>query len=289
MNATSSNYGRDHTVRLMAPHLTHAGVHDHGFNNVSTYGSLLRLMHEGRIRGESPGSAGFYELALKCSGAVQAMRWSRIGRWRRLHLFVQRAAFAVRGYHPLAARAGGQPSAGPRADGRKRSAHLAARSADPTCRSDRALLGLLRRRARHIRRPRAHRAREHLQHERRELPVPEFAAGLFAVQHMDARAGMGDVRVCGATGILRHAARTSPNAGATEAIDARAPPKPPATSISTTRRRMAFLTGTPARRNCYRLGDWASRPSDPFNPLGAGRQFGGGDRGAGSAAARAAI
>src|SRR5262245_43769650 len=29
--------GRDRTVNLMAPHLTHVGVHDHGFNNVSTY------------------------------------------------------------------------------------------------------------------------------------------------------------------------------------------------------------------------------------------------------------
>ncbi len=58
MNATSSNTGRDHTVRLMAPHLTHVGVHDHGFNNVSTYGNLLRLMNEGRIE-TNPGSADF--------------------------------------------------------------------------------------------------------------------------------------------------------------------------------------------------------------------------------------
>ena len=33
----------------MAPHLTHVGVHDHGFNNVSTYGNLWRLAREGRI------------------------------------------------------------------------------------------------------------------------------------------------------------------------------------------------------------------------------------------------
>jgi len=71
------DYGRDHTVRLMAPHLTHAGVHDHGFNNVSTYGSLLRLLHEDRIAPEA-WERRFYELALMCSGAVQAMRWSPI-------------------------------------------------------------------------------------------------------------------------------------------------------------------------------------------------------------------
>ena len=41
--------GRDRTFERMAPHITHVGVHDHGFNNVSTYGNLLRLLHEGRI------------------------------------------------------------------------------------------------------------------------------------------------------------------------------------------------------------------------------------------------
>jgi hypothetical protein len=59
----------------MAPHVTHIGVHDHGFNNVSTYGNLLRLMSEGRIQ-ENSWERRFYELALKCSGAVQAARWS---------------------------------------------------------------------------------------------------------------------------------------------------------------------------------------------------------------------
>ncbi len=68
--------GRSRTVELMAPHLTHTGVHDHGFNNVSTYGNLLRLMREGRIAGDV-WERRFYELALKCSGAVQAARWSR--------------------------------------------------------------------------------------------------------------------------------------------------------------------------------------------------------------------
>src|SRR3954447_3688577 len=36
--------GRRATIEAMAPHLTHIGVHDHGFNNVSAYGTLLRLM-----------------------------------------------------------------------------------------------------------------------------------------------------------------------------------------------------------------------------------------------------
>jgi unsaturated chondroitin disaccharide hydrolase len=49
-DATDENYflesGRKNTVEKMAPHISHIGVHDHGFNNLSTYGNLLRLMNE---------------------------------------------------------------------------------------------------------------------------------------------------------------------------------------------------------------------------------------------------
>jgi hypothetical protein len=68
---------RDRTLNRMAPHLTHVGVHDHGFNNVSTYGGLWRLAREGRIDA-SPWEVRFYELALKISGAVQARRWTTL-------------------------------------------------------------------------------------------------------------------------------------------------------------------------------------------------------------------
>jgi len=68
--------GRDGTVAHMASHVSHVGVHDHGFNNVSTYGNLRRLMLEGRIP-HDPWEIRFYEMALKASGAVQAARWSR--------------------------------------------------------------------------------------------------------------------------------------------------------------------------------------------------------------------
>jgi hypothetical protein len=67
--------GRARTVELMAIHLSHTGVHDHGFQNLSTYGNLLRLMNEGRIA-EDAWERRFYELALQVSGAVQAARWS---------------------------------------------------------------------------------------------------------------------------------------------------------------------------------------------------------------------
>jgi unsaturated chondroitin disaccharide hydrolase len=69
--------GRDATVQRMASHVSHIGVHDHGFNNVSTYGNLLRLLQEGRITGNE-WERNFYELALKISGAVQAARWTQI-------------------------------------------------------------------------------------------------------------------------------------------------------------------------------------------------------------------
>ncbi len=70
--------GRQRTLERMASHVSHLGVHDHGFNNVSTYGNLLRLMWEGRIP-ENPYEQAFYELALKVSGAVQAARWTDLG------------------------------------------------------------------------------------------------------------------------------------------------------------------------------------------------------------------
>jgi unsaturated chondroitin disaccharide hydrolase len=74
------------TVDVMAPHISHIGVHDHGFNNVSTYGNLLRLMKEGKIE-FNEWEKNFYELALKISGAVQASRWTVIKNGGFIHSF----------------------------------------------------------------------------------------------------------------------------------------------------------------------------------------------------------
>ena len=68
---------RELVVRHMAEHVTHLGVHDHGFNCISTYGNLRRLM----ISGKTPHNEwelAFYEMALKASGAVQAARWTNL-------------------------------------------------------------------------------------------------------------------------------------------------------------------------------------------------------------------
>lgn len=89
-DATADNafleLGRKKTITAMAPHISHIGVHDHGFNNVSTYGNLLRLMKEGRIP-FSEWEKDFYQLALKISGAVQATRWTVIKNGGFIHSF----------------------------------------------------------------------------------------------------------------------------------------------------------------------------------------------------------
>jgi hypothetical protein len=69
--------GREHTHNNMTPHISHTGVHDHGFNTISTYGNLLRLMHANRLP-DNPWETRFYKLALKLSGAVQASRWTTL-------------------------------------------------------------------------------------------------------------------------------------------------------------------------------------------------------------------
>src|SRR6185295_15881906 len=78
--------GRRKTLELMAPHISHTGVHDHGFNNVSTYGNLLRLIKEGKIP-FNEWEKDFYTLALKISGAVQASRWTIIKDGGFIHSF----------------------------------------------------------------------------------------------------------------------------------------------------------------------------------------------------------
>jgi unsaturated chondroitin disaccharide hydrolase len=69
--------GKKGTIEHMPPDVTNMGVHDHGFNIVSTYGSLLRLIRENRFK-HNQWERNYYELALRCSGAVQARRWTKI-------------------------------------------------------------------------------------------------------------------------------------------------------------------------------------------------------------------
>lgn len=80
------SYARKKILGKMAPHISHTGVHDHGFNNISTYGNLLRLMNEGKIPCNE-WERNFYVLALKVSGAVQASRWTPIQGGGFIHSF----------------------------------------------------------------------------------------------------------------------------------------------------------------------------------------------------------
>ena len=67
--------GQQGTWQAMRSHLTSFGVHDHGFNNISTYGNLRRLMLNGRVPANEAELRG-YEQAISVSGAVQAYRWT---------------------------------------------------------------------------------------------------------------------------------------------------------------------------------------------------------------------
>ncbi|MBE7464945.1 MAG: glycoside hydrolase family 88 protein [Planctomycetes bacterium] len=69
--------GLKNTIERMAEHVSHIGVHDHGFNNVSTYGNIRRFMNTGRVK-ENADLRAFCELAVKTSGAVQAARWTKL-------------------------------------------------------------------------------------------------------------------------------------------------------------------------------------------------------------------
>ncbi len=53
-------------------------MHDHGFNNVSTYGNLLRLMNEGRIAETD------WERRVLRAGAEGSAARSRPRRWTRI-------------------------------------------------------------------------------------------------------------------------------------------------------------------------------------------------------------
>lgn len=80
-NATGNSYFLDLAIdnikTKMTSHVSHFGVHDHGFNNLSTYGNLLRLMSEDKIPRDS-WLENYCVLALQLSASVQGQRWTSI-------------------------------------------------------------------------------------------------------------------------------------------------------------------------------------------------------------------
>ena len=185
--------GRERTLTRMAPHLTHVGVHDHGFNNVSTYGALWRMAREGRLDA-SDWEVRFYELALKISGAVQARRWTPLPGGGYIHSFNGAHSLFVDTIRSLRALAISHALG-----------HRLIEEQDAQINLLTRLLQHAQATARYnifyggtgapfdVRRP--HRARKPLQRRQRHLPRTEHAAGLLAVQHLDARAGLGDARL----------------------------------------------------------------------------------------------
>ena len=108
--------GRRKTIEHMATHVSHIGVHDHGFNNVSTYGNLWRLMRDGKLpfneREKDLYETGVEGLRGSAGGALD-----HLGGWQRVYLFIQRSPLAVCGCVALIAFAGRGASAWPGVDG----------------------------------------------------------------------------------------------------------------------------------------------------------------------------
>lgn len=71
-------FGAESTLSVMPTHLTHIGVHDHGFNTISTFGQLRRLILE-HAADRHATHLEACDLAIRVSGAVQASRWKDIG------------------------------------------------------------------------------------------------------------------------------------------------------------------------------------------------------------------
>ena len=91
--------GRSHTLERMAPHLTHMGVHDHGFNNVSTYGNLWRLALEGKFE------AGAWEVgSMRCMKVTGRNRRTLDACRTEVHLLLNGANSLRRRFAPSRAR-----------------------------------------------------------------------------------------------------------------------------------------------------------------------------------------
>ena len=193
--------GRSHTLERMAPHLTHVGVHDHGFNNVSTYGNLWRLAHEGQFEAEA-WELRFYALALKVTGAVQARRWTSIPGGGFIYSFNGAHSLFVDTIRTLRALALSHVLGHRLFEEQDVQVNLLRAAAAARARN-RRVQRVLRQGPRYVRCARPHGARESVQCGQRDLSRPELAARLLAVLDVDARPCMGDARFCRTAGVSR--------------------------------------------------------------------------------------
>ena len=290
-NGSGSSSAAPARSKRMAPHVSHVGVHDHGFNNVSTYGNLRRLTLEGRLRRRAVGSR-----FLRAGAESQRRRFRRAGGRR-----IPGGGFiySFNGAHSLFVdTVRSLRVAGPRAHARSPAA--------PTSRTRRSACsnGWSSTRARRptsastTARDRDHYdVRGRVVHEcmfnaaNGSVPRSQHAAGLLAVQHVDARSGLGDARIRRGARIPRDGVRRG--AGA----------------VRRTRRRSNAGCSMPRRATCdfyiehaaaqdgvpywdtgapglAALGDWASRAVRSVQRSRTGRQLRRRDRGTGPAPAR---
>ena len=122
--------GREGTLQHMASHVSHFGVHDHGFNNVSTYGNLRRLMNEGKIPRRSLGET-FLRAGAESKRCRSSRAMDRSGQRSRVYFLLQWSALSVCRHHPLATLPFRGPSTWPCAHGREGQQGLAASSPHP--------------------------------------------------------------------------------------------------------------------------------------------------------------
>ena len=92
--------GKAKVLERMLPHITHFGVHDHGFTIVSTFGTLRRFMSEGTIP-YNQWEQACYRVALLSSGAIQARRWTDLGDGEGYIYSFKRSALIVCGHCPV--------------------------------------------------------------------------------------------------------------------------------------------------------------------------------------------
>ena len=182
---------------------------------------------------------------------------------RRLHLLVQRRALALRRHHPLAARARPlAPARPPPGRGTGRAGQPPRRGSCSTRRRPHSYNVF------YARSGGPFDVRGRVAHEslfnvaNGTYRGPEHAAGLLALQHVDARARVGDARLCRAARVPLDAhRRRRPVVGRRGAPSRRSSTRraPRATSTSTRPRApMASPTGTPARPGCRRSATGAA-------------------------------
>ena len=271
--------GRSHTLERMAPHLTHVGVHDHGFNNVSTYGNLWRLAREGKFEAEA-WELRFYALALKVTGAVQARRWTSIPGGGFIYSFNGAHSLFVDTIRTLRALALSHVLGHRLFEEQDVQVNLLERLLQHA-RATAEFSVYFGKRPRHVRCARPNGAREPVQCGQRNVSRSELAAGLLAVLDVDARPRMGDARVCRAVGVS--ADDRSRGTGATIHVVKASADNGTGTGTGTNDPlyeaavatcdfyidHAAAADGVPywdtGAPGLAALGDWGDRAADPFN------------------------